>query len=233
MDKIEVKFLYGYNFNMPKFLAKLTQRGHEIESMEDIMSIHESISSTEEPSDYFMESPHTTLRRMNPICIAVSGLSTKCVSQLRTHAKRLTFLSTSTQYSSYINKNENFGVIPSDDPEEAKTFSTIYKIIFSLYDFLIDMKVDKDKASYILPQGLRKALIIYGNVDDWQYVMKTRLCHRNSYETQMVMKAIYKVIKDNMGEQWVKGMLPPCANGKCEEGKLSCGRKFNPEEELL
>lgn len=221
--------------NMPKFLAMLTQRGHEISSLEQVTDLFNKIAVEDDsPSDYYMETPHSTLRRMNFVCVAVNGLSTKCVSQLRTHAKRLTFLSTSTQYSAYTNHREDACLIPNVLEEHQARIANIYNYIMSEYEQLIADGCDKDKASYILPQGLRKTLIICGNIDDWQYVMKTRLCHRNSEETQYVMKLIYKAIKEELGEQWVKGMLPPCCTKEgCQEGKKSCGKKFDLEELLI
>lgn len=231
MHNIEVEILSGNFYNMPKFLAKLTQRGHEINEIEQIVSLHNEALYDEVPSDYFMTTPHTTLRRMNYITVAINGLSTKCVSQLRTHAKRLTFMSTSTQYSAYIDHAAINCVFPTKDEKTITKLANAYDFILKRYAEMIDDGVDKDVASYILPQGLRKSLIISGNLDDWQYVMQTRLCHRNSEETQYVMKLIYNKIKDVAGEQWVKGMLPMCCTKYgCQEGKKSCGRKFELEE---
>lgn len=231
MRNIEVEILSGNFYNMPKFLAKLTQRGHEINEIEQIVSLHNEALYDEVPSDYFMTTPHTTLRRMNYITVAINGLSTKCVSQLRTHAKRLTFMSTSTQYSAYTDHGAKNCVFPTDDEKIAMKLANTYDRILKRYTELIDDGIDKDIASYILPQGLRKSLIISGNLDDWQYVMQTRLCHRNSEETRYVMKLIYNEIKEVAGEQWVKGMLPMCCTKYgCQEGKKSCGRKFEMEE---
>lgn len=230
MINIDVEVLSGNFYNLPKFLAKLTQRGHEIHCIGQIEELHEEMTHDEKPSDYFMTTPHTTLRRMNYITVAVNGLSTKCVSQLRTHAKRLTFVSTSTQYSDYSDNGALNCVFPMRDFTDEKTVNKLmrtYDYILARYAELIADGIDKDIASYILPQGLRKSLIISGNLDDWQYVMQTRMCHRNSEETQHVMKLIYKKIKEIAGEQWVKGMLPKCCTKEgCQEGKMCCGRPF-------
>lgn len=231
MVNIEVELLIGNFFNMPKFLAKMTQRGHIISSLDDLMELYDEALYDEEPSDYFMTTPHTTLRRFNYIVVAIYGLSTKCVSQLRTHAKRLTFLSTSTQYSSFEGHRAEHCVIPTCDRETTDTLIKIYNEILEKYDDLIEYGVDKDIASYVLPQGLRKCLIVGGNLDDWQYVMRTRLCHRNSEETQQVMKLIYHEIKTKAGEQWVKGMLPSCCTPSgCQEGVKCCGKPFKETE---
>lgn len=231
MQNIEVEILSGNFYNMPKFLAKLTQRGHEINEIKQIVSSHEEALHDTAPSDYFMTTPHTTLRRMNYITVAINGLSTKCVSQLRTHAKRLTFMSTSTQYSAYVDHAAINCVFPTKDEKIIMKLASTYDLILKRYAEMIDEGIDKDVASYILPQGLRKSLIISGNLDDWQYVMQTRLCHRNSEETQHVMKLIYNKIKKVAGEQWVKGMLPMCCTKYgCQEGAKCCGKPFKETE---
>lgn len=225
MDKIEVKIL-DHNLNgMAKFLARLTQRGHLINSMADIERLYEESIHTP-PSEYLLKLPHSTIKRMNYLTIAITGLSTKCVSQLRTHATRLTFVSTSTQYSSYENRQDNFVLPEGLSENHGKLMKEAYRNIENEYAKLLTLGVDKDKAGYLLPQGLRKALIISGNLDAWQYVISLRLCNRNTKETQHVMRLIYNAIEKECGPEYVVGMLPPCVKGECKEGKFCCGKRF-------
>lgn len=229
MKNIEVEII-DHNLNgMPKFLAMLTQRGHEMTDMNDLIELHDRVIG-DVPSEALLSLPHNTIKRMNSMTVAIVGLSTKCVSQLRTHATRLTFMSTSTQYSAY-NERKNNWVIPEglDVFDEAR-MKIAYQGIQEIYNDLIKSGVDKDKAGYVLPQGLRKALIIHGSLDAWQYVISLRLCHRNTLETQHVVKLIYKAIRDTCGEIFVKDMLPNCYYGDCEEGKFCCGQKYKLEE---
>jgi thymidylate synthase (FAD) len=88
------------------------------------------------------------------------------------------------------------------------------------------MGVDKDKASYLLPQGLRKTVIISGNLDDWQYVLSLRMCNRNTEEVQYIAEYIYNEIERICGKEYTVGMLPPCVNDKCKEGKFTCGERY-------
>ena len=96
MDNIKVKIL-EHNFNgTPIFLARMTQRGHLINNMDDLLKLYrDNVNKT--PSKDLLKLPHSTIFRMNYLTVAIYGLSTKAVSQLRTHATRLTFMSTSTQ----------------------------------------------------------------------------------------------------------------------------------------
>lgn len=226
MERIEVEILEGNLNGMPKFLARLTQRGHLIEDMGDVLKLYDEAIESGAPSNYLLSLPHTTIQRMNYLTVAVTGLSTKAVSQLRTHAKRLTFVSTSTQYSDFSGCNDNYVIPDGLDEHVSKQFKETYQYIQWVYEDLVRRGVDKDKVSYLLPQGLRKTLIISGSLDDWNYVMRTRLCHRNTEEVQQVMRKILAEIAYNFGEEYTVNMLPNCAHGKCLEGKFSCGKKF-------
>lgn len=226
MKRIDVEILEGNLNGMPKFLARLTQRGHIIKGMDDVLELRDE-AIKDAPSKYLLSLPHTTIQRMNYITVAITGLSTKAVSQLRTHAKRLTFISTSTQYSDFSGCNDNY-VIPDGLDEEAMlNLRDTYDGIQHMYERLIKLGVDKDKASYVLPQGLRKTLIISGSLDDWNYVLRTRLCHRNTEEVQYIANLIVARIRDTFGEEYIVNMFPSCVNGKCLEGKFSCGEKFD------
>ena len=222
MDKIQVRILYHNFNNMPLFLAKLTQRGHLIHSMNDLNVLYCDTMCNDTPmSKEFMQLPHTTLRRMCYMTVAVVGLSTKAVSQLRTHAKHLTFLSTSTQYSAYNDKKNNY-VIPEDDINLKIFLEQAQKN----YEALLNIGFDKDTASYLLPQALRKVLVISGSLADWEYVLSTRLCNRNTKEVQHICELIVQKVKEICGEEFTYNMYPSCVTDKCHEGKMSCGHKY-------
>lgn len=225
MHNIEVKILNHSLNGMSKFLAKLTQRGHEIESMDDLCDLLTSTYFTS-PSETLMSLPHTTLRRMNYLTVAITGLSTKAVSQLRTHATRLSFVSTSTQYSSYEARKDNWFIPSGLDEASSDKMLNAYKKVQEAYNELIEQGVDKDAVSYMLPQGLRKALVISGSLDAWQYVLSLRMCKRNTVEVQYISKLIYDEISNVCGKVYAIGMLPACAYGPCPEGKFSCGKPF-------
>ena len=225
MNRIDVEILEGNLNGMPKFLARLTQRGHLINGMDNVLDLYDDAVDGA-PSKYLLSLPHTTIQRMNYLTVAITGLSTKAVSQLRTHAKRLTFVSTSTQYSDFSGCNDNY-VIPEGLTDEQKLIvRDTYDGLQYMYERLIKLGVDKDKASYVLPQGLRKTLIVSGSLDDWNYVLSTRLCHRNTEEVQKIARAIVAEVAEVFGEEYTVNMLPACVEGKCREGKFSCGKRF-------
>lgn len=228
MDKIEVKIL-DHNLNgMPIFLAMLTQRGHLIKSMQDVLDIYNKVIN-KTPKEQLIKLPHTTIQRMCYVTIAITGLSTKAVSQLRTHAKRATFISTSTQYSSYENRPDNYVIPIGLTEEQKKLLIDSYNIADEKYSQLLNANIDKDKAGYVLPQSLRKTLIINANISDWNYILQIRMCHRNTLEVQHICKLIYNAIKE-IDPVWVTKALPLCSYGPCPEGKFCCGKLFSKEE---
>ena len=223
MKEIKVKIL-NHSFNgMPLFLAKLTQRGNELNSIDDIIQLYnDNINRT--PSKKLLSLPHSTIFRMCELTVAIYGLSTKAVSQLRTHATRLTFVSTSTQYSEFTNLELPY-VIP-EGFENNKAYKLALKNIHDDYKNLFELTSDKDKSGYLLPQSLRKCLIIHGNFPAWQYMLSLRLCNRNTREVQYICEQILQAINDECGKVWADMCLPNCCISGCKEGKFCCGKKY-------
>lgn len=231
MNNIKVKIL-NHNLNgMPLFLAKMTQRGSEINSLEDLLKLYnENIAKT--PSDKFMKLPHSTIFRMCEMTVVIYGLSTKAVSQLRTHATRLTFMSTSTQYSEFT-KVDNPYVIPEGlSEEQRKLYEEAAGEIHKAYIKLYEGGVDRDKAGYLLPQSLKKCLVIHGNFPAWQYMLSLRLCNRNTQEVQHICELILDAIDKECGKVWADQCLPSCCKDGCKEGKFCCGHKYIDKREV-
>lgn len=225
MNKIKVAILEHNLSGMPIFLAKLTQRGHMITSIDDLIKLHqESISKT--PSAALLDLPHTTIQRMCNLTVAIYGLSTKAVSQLRTHATRLTFMSTSTQYSDFSDVEDPYVIPEGMDLVQWNLYKATLYGVHEEYKELHKLSGDNDLASYLLPQALRKCLIISGKYPDWQYVLQTRLCNRNTREVQYICQLILKEINDKCGKVWADRCLPKCCTVGCQEGKFCCGHKY-------
>lgn len=225
MDKIKVRILKHDFDGMPLFLAKLTQRGSQINSMGDLLKLYEE-NVHKQPSAGLLKLPHTTIQRMCNMTVAIFGLSTKAVSQLRTHATRLTFISTSTQYSEYSGVQDPYTIPPGLNPAEYAVAVDALQRIHEAYSQLSSLTGDRDKASYLLPQGLRKCLIVSGKFPDWQYVLQTRLCNRNTKEVQYICQLILQEMNDKCGKVWADQCLPTCCSTGCREGKFCCGHKY-------
>lgn len=225
MKDIEVKILKHNLDGTPLFLAKLTQRGSEIHSMNDLLTLYND-NINKSPSEQFLKLPHSTIFRMCELTVAIYGLSTKAVSQLRTHATRLTFLSTSTQYSEFTKLKDPYVVPEGLTNEQIKEYKSALKSIHNKYKKLFDSGLDRDKAGYLLPQSLKKCLIIHGNFPAWQYMLSIRLCNRNTREVQYICQLILDAITKECGKAWADLCLPNCCKDGCKEGKFFCGHKY-------
>jgi thymidylate synthase (FAD) len=241
MDKIEVKVLQEaseYPAGMMYFLARLTQRGHKIHNMEDLMNLYNSSLYAKRDERVKPETlagiahlPHGTIKRFAPITIAIVGASRRFLAQARTHQVGMDYVSASLQYSDYSGQADF--VVPyelyGDDRirDRANYFSSC-KDSMKHYQDLVQHGVSNDTAGYAAPQGLRNILIIQGNHQSWDYFIRLRACNRNTLETQFVALRIWEeLLKTADGEEMFHYAGPDCCYGACREGKMSCGASMS------
>lgn len=231
MNKIEVKVLetHGDPGQWAAFLARLTQRGHNIKSMDDLEQLFEQ-SHTPGFLKAIAALPHGTIKRFTPITIAIVGASRRFLAQARTSQVGTNFVSASLQYSDY--SGEADFVVPYALFEKCKEDPTIdwprsylesCRESMSTYRWLAK-NVDNDTAGYAAPQGLRNILIMQANHQSWDYWIRLRGCNRNTVETQYVTMRIWEeLLKTQDGEEFFGNSGADCMNGACREGKMCCG----------
>lgn len=233
------------------FLAKLTQRGHNINSMEDLLNLK---AKSQIPSQAVVETvaalPHGTIKRFTPITVAIVGASRRFLAQARTHQVGFNYVSASLQYSNYTDKGQF--VVPYalleadatakcikipfggfDDAEYCKP-SELYlrqcNEAMKTYKLLADT-TDNDTAGYAAPQGLRNILVMQGNHEAWMNFIRLRSCNRNTNETQYVTLKIWEeLLKTPDGEEMFRYAGPDCMFGPCREGKMACGNPLRKAE---
>jgi thymidylate synthase (FAD) len=237
MNKIEVAIIgdYGNPGDMAGFLARLTQRGHKIKTMQDLMELYDKGASSQ-----FVEAiaglPHGTIKRFTPITIAIVGASRRFLAQARTNQVGFNYVSASLQYSDYSSdaqfvvpysvmaKDHDFkiqwgGVRSPFTEEYLKSCNNSMKT----YEYLAT-HLDNDTAGYAAPQGLRNILIMQGNHQSWDYFIRTRACNRNTVETQYVATLIWDVLLGtDFGQEFFGKAGAACTYGACPEGKFCCG----------
>ncbi len=82
------------------FAARLTQRGHEIHSMDDLLMLYEK-AYKENTLERIVSLPHPTVQKFAVITVAVVGASRRFLSQITRHQNEVKFMSASLQYSNY------------------------------------------------------------------------------------------------------------------------------------
>lgn len=244
---------------MMMFLARLTQRGHNVKSMDDLLDMYnkavqvEPVTSDTAKREKLLKTvaglPHGTITRFSPITVAIVGASRRFLAQARTHQVGMTYVSASLQYSDYSDQADF--VVPYELIERDSNnpifklipgFSTAYyeeaylgvcRKAMNAYKSLVEAGVDNDTAGYMAPQGLRNILIVQGNTESWAHFIRMRSCNRNTLETQYVALKIWEELLQTVdGDSMFCNVGPDCLTGKCREGKFSCGKpmKGTPTE---
>lgn len=252
MNKIQVSVLTeGHESpgGMMMFLARLTQRGHNIKDMDDLMAMYNK-ATIDDPIfsvnrkkllKTVSKLPHGTITRFTPITIAIVGASRRFLAQARTHQVGMTYVSASLQYSDYTGEAdfvvpyEMFGDSRDKRNARSKYLSGCARDMAN-YQYLIEKcGMSNDTAGYASPQGLRNILIMQGNNESWSHFIRTRACNRNTAETQYVTLKIWEeLIKTVDGEELFHWAGPDCVHGKCREGKFHCENPMdnNPTETI-
>lgn len=236
MDKIEVRVLNPYTVSeitkTMVFTARLTQKGHKIKNMRDLMSLYNK-SYRPKTAEAMADLPHPTIQKFGVINIAIVGASRRFLAQITRH-QDCKFMSASLQYSDY-SWDADF-VVPYDllGSIGEVVYLNSCKLAMENYKELTSMGLDHDEAGYLAPQGLRNVLIISATPFQWAHMISQRICRRNTQETRYVMlrcwEALYDLSPELFGSSKVGAF---CMKGGCKEGKMTCGRpikEMNPTE---
>ena len=215
------------------FLARMTQRGHELANMEDVLDLYWK-PQNHKLMQQLAGMHHGTIKRFDTYTVIVVGASRRFLAQIRTH-QHADFVSGSLQYSDwsevgYDTDWSNMFVVPYKFMENISLERKYLQNCAGAYIAYKDLaKIDNDSAGFVMPNGLRNVLVIHANVQEWQYMIKLRACARNSDETRYVMLQIWdKLLKTKNGQQFFSPEILgfDCQFGGCREGKFSCGQPY-------
>lgn len=223
--------------------ARLTQRNHEIKSMEDVLRLYREPSS-----DDFIKAlcklPHPTLQKFAVINFVVFGASRRFLAQVTRHQNEVKFMSGSLQYSDHSTCDDNinnftvpYSLIEADaecrgNAQYQSNYHTAQYInsctaAMNDYSRARAQGIDNDTCGYIAPQGLRNVLLISATPFQWKHMISQRVCHRNTPETRYVFLRIWEVLYDMCPEIFGTAVGPFCMQGPCKEGKLNCGKPID------
>ena len=162
MRNIEVAVLHEAHScpaGMMMFLAKLTQRGHNIQCMKDLQDLYESSMGKHTTAKSVAALPHGTIKRFTPITVAIVGASRRFLAQARTHQVGITYVSASLQYSDYSGRADfvvPYELIRADHeigcPKLVPVYLDSCKKAMEVYEYLA-ADTDNDTAGYAAPQA--------------------------------------------------------------------------------
>lgn len=243
MNKIETKILNCSAIREAEknmvFTARLTQRGHLIHNMEDLVQLYNS-SFTNDTVRNMGSLPHPTIQKFSVITVAVVGASRRFLSQITRHQNEVKFTSASLQYSNY--SGEAAFVKPYEiltvPPDIQKLYERSCQSDMDCYEQLCKAGISHDSAGYVTPQGLRNVLIISATPYQWKHMIGQRSCRRNTDEIRIVMIKIWDDLYSLSPVLFCPTTTGPfCQRDKCLEGKMSCKnpieKNLNPHDLLL
>lgn len=231
MKDIQVKILnpevVAEAEKMMVFGARLTQRGHNIHNMDDLVELYNK--SYEKKTARIMAAlPHPTIQKLGAVNIAVVGASRRFLAQITRHQNEIKFVSASLQYSDYSGKAQ-FTVpyeITQKGEFEVNRYLDACREQMDEYEHAIEMGIPHDAAGYMAPQGLRNILIMSATPFQYKHMIGQRTCRRNTLETRYVMLKIWDELYKLSPEMFGKSG-PFCMNGPCKEGKMCCGKPID------
>lgn len=80
-----------------------------------------------------------------------------------------------------------------------------------------------EDARYVLPNACTTKMIVTMNARSLHNFFKLRCCNRAQWEIRLLACKMYKLVKE-VAPNVFENAGPACVNGKCSEGRMSCGK---------
>ncbi len=210
------------------FAARLTQRGHKITTMDDLMELYEK-PFKDDTVHAIGSLPHPTVWKFAVITVAVVGASRRFLAQITRHQNEVKFMSASLQYSNYAGQADF--AIPYEVMTAAAPIRELYirscQSNMDCYEQLCSAGIGHDAAGYTAPQSLRNVLLISATPYQWKHMIGQRVCRRNTDETRIVLLKIWQELLEPCPALFAPRLAGAfCQKGKCLEGNMCCGRKL-------
>lgn len=188
-------------------------------------------NATKKSSKYLqkiIKSGHLSIIEHNSFVFYISGISRVCSHQL----VRKRIASFSQQSQRYVNA-ENFNVIIPDTIKNSEfhdEYKNISESLFSFYQKMINKKIPKEDARYILPNATTTQLVVTMNAHALIEFFARRVCTRAQKEIRnLAIKMLIEVKK--VAPIIFKEAGAYCEFfGYCPEGDKSCGKELTLEK---
>lgn len=172
---------------------------------------------------------------------AIEGVSRVLLAQHSRHRLQ----SMSVQSQRYCNLDETFNyVVPKSILEDEFLLDKFklemdnqYKTYVDITEYLKNKYIssgfknkDAEKkaiedARYVLPNACETKMIITMNARELLHYFKLRCCSRSQLEIRELATEMMNLCKE-VAPILFKNAGPSCVNGKCSEGKMSCGNPW-------
>ena len=228
--------------------AKLCYSSATITGLTDNLTDEKAASFVEMLSEIGHESPieHASFT------FGIEGVSRSLLAQITRH--RMASFSVKSQR--YVREGSFEYVTPPEiaaDPEALAIYEEIMTEDQKRYDrlteilkekhiktFLAEGKDEKtaermaekkaiEDARFVLPNSCETQMVMTMNARSLHNFFKIRCCKRAQWEIQDIANQMLELVC-NVAPNLFKNAGPSCLNGKCSEGKMSCGKAMEVKE---
>ena len=171
---------------------------------------------------FLFKAEHTSLVEHLSWTFYIEGVSRSFLAQITRH-RIGSFTSASQHYTDY--RDMPFIVHPTLTKNEV-----VYQSLFTAitgYKLLVDDGVPIEEARQVLPNAAEVRLLWTVNARSLYNFFEQRWCGRNVAEMTAFCEHLYAKVQDTWPE-FAKFLGPYCyhLNGKCNQGKMTCGRPW-------
>ena len=201
-------------------------------SSSDVEGLRDKISAKDQKG--FVEKL-VSIGHMSPVehvsfTFGVEGVSRACSHQIVRHR----VASYSQQSQRYVKETEFDYVIPETIKADAaltKSFAKYMKQAQKAYDEMMEGLAKQgilgenaqQDARFLLPNAAETKIVITMNARELLHFFRVRCCNRAQWEIRAMATEMLRVVK-KAAPVIFKDAGPGCVNGKCPEGKMSCGK---------
>ena len=174
---------------------------------------------------FIMDADHTSVLEHIHFTFLIIGASRSFLAQITRHRVG-SFTSASQHYQDY----REYPMVIHPDLYHNITMRTALEISLDFYKSMIDKEgIEPQEARQCLPNAAAINLLWSVNARSLLNFFRQRLCHRNVDEMQIVARKIWTAVY-HIWPEYAKLVGPPCyMDGSCNQGKMSCGRRFEHE----
>lgn len=222
--------------------AKLCYSSATIKDLRDGLTDEKVTSFVDMLSEIGHESPieHATFT------FGIEGVSRAFLAQITRHR----IASYSVKSQRYVKEGAFEFVTPpeiAEDPESLALYEESMRMAQEAYDKLAETLTEKHKATFmkegkdektaerlaskkaiedarfVLPNACETKMVVTMNARSLLNFFRHRCCHRAQWEIQDVANKMLALVCEVAPDMFKKAG-PPCLNGACPEGKMSCGK---------
>ena len=173
---------------------------------------------------FLFDAEHSSVVEHACISFKITGVSRSFLAQITRH-RMGSFTSSSQHYQDY----SDYPLIVGERIDQLNGISGIFdqhfKETHDLYDACQENDIPKEEARQVLPNACAVNLIWTVNARSLYNFMRLRMCYRNVKEIQIFARKVW-VLADAWWPELAWCLAPPCYHAACNQGKMSCGKKW-------